>query len=254
MDARPSVAWLSSKRTGKTDRLNLFGSYAKGANTPQKLYEAIHKLGPLPLYHEVGTGSKIPSGELTTNKNDIKDKEPARDDAYAIYEYARRIAIALRNTNPDLVKLPPTETDPFLGLQTIQEWCIKPQMVKSENTLQDTTEPNDSKTESPAVSVKKPSKEAAQAYRLYYGSGNSQTEAAKIMTDQLHKPVSQGQVSKWVKQYKEWAKVNGIPIPEKPTIINMDSNKLTMGKRTDGRGTGDPRHKAKVDPDGDAYK
>lgn len=91
-------------------------------------------------------------------------------------------------------------------------------------------------------SVKEPSKEAAQAYKLYYGSGESQTEVAKIMTGKLKKPISQGQVSKWVNQYIEWAKANNISIPEKPTIINMDSNKLSMGARTDGRGTGDPRH------------
>lgn len=103
-------------------------------------------------------------------------------------------------------------------------------------------------------SVKEPSKEAVQAYKLYYGSGESQTEVAKIMTRKLKKPISQGQVSKWVNQYIEWAKANNISIPEKPTIINMDSNKLSMGARTDGRGTGDPRHKATVDPDGDAYE
>lgn len=114
--------------------------------------------------------------------------------------------------------------------------------------------PEPAETEQKTEPGKEPSKEAAQAYKLYYGTGENQTEIAKIMTRELRRPVSQGQVSKWVNQYKKWAKVNNIPIPEKPTIINMDSNKLSMGKRTDGRGTGDPRHKAEVDPDGDAYE
>ncbi len=40
----------------------------------------------------------------------------------------------------------------------------------------------------------------------------------------------------------------GVLIP-----INMDSKKLIMGARTDGRITGDPRHKQLIDPDGDIY-
>lgn len=105
-----------------------------------------------------------------------------------------------------------------------------------------------------AKSVKEPSKEATQAYKLYYGSGKSQSEVAEIMTKKLRKPVNQGQVSRWVTEYKKWAKAYDIPIPEKPTIINMSSNKLDMGKRTDGKRTGDPHHKAKFDPDGEAYE
>ena len=111
------------------DTLNCFANYAKGANTPQKLYEAIEKLGPLPRVVFVGTGSKRPSGDLTTNKDDTKDKESAEDEAKAVYEFARRIAIGLLKANPDFPKLRPTETDPFLGLQTIQEWCIEAQKV-----------------------------------------------------------------------------------------------------------------------------
>ncbi len=125
---------------------------------------------------------------------------------------------------------------------------------KPDNTGNSTEPPKQTRPEQQIKLVNEPSKEAAQAYKLYYGTGKNQTEVAKIMTQELRRPVSQGQVSKWVSQYKDWAKVNNIPISEKPTIINMDSNKLSMGKRTDGRITGDPRHKAKVDPDGDAYE
>jgi hypothetical protein len=98
------------------DRLDYFASYAKDIKTPKDLYEAIHKFGPLPRYHIVGVNAK--------QEDDIHLKEPAVEDANAIYEFVRRIATHLRKDKPELPPLPPTETDPFLGLQTIQEWCI----------------------------------------------------------------------------------------------------------------------------------
>ena len=98
------------------DRLNCFAGYAKNIKTPKDLYEAIHKFGPLPRYHTVGVNAK--------QEDDIHLKEPAVEDANAIYEFVRRIATNLRKSKPELLPLPPTETDPFLGLQTIQEWCI----------------------------------------------------------------------------------------------------------------------------------
>lgn len=97
--------------------------------------------------------------------------------------------------------------------------------------------------------IKEPEKEAAQAYKLYYGSGDNQTIVAEIMTVKLRKPVSQGQVSKWVNQYKRWAQANNIPIPPKPKIINLDHRKLEMRARTDGRISGDARHKGRCDDD-----
>ena len=97
--------------------------------------------------------------------------------------------------------------------------------------------------------IEEPKKEAAQAYKLYYGLGYSQTKVAKIMTNELKRPVSQGQVSKWVNQYKRWAQANNIPITPKPKIINLDHRKLEMKKRTDGRISGDARHKARRDDD-----
>ena len=99
------------------DRLDYFADYAKDIKTPKGLYEAIHKFGPLPRYHIVGVNAK--------QEDDILLKEPAVEDANAIYEFVRRIATHLRKAKPELLPLPPTETDPFLGLQTIQEWCIE---------------------------------------------------------------------------------------------------------------------------------
>jgi hypothetical protein len=100
----------------RTDRLYLFthDCNANDAKTPKELYDAIEELGPLPRYHTL-IDSKGKKEHLT---------EPAVEEAKAVYAHARQIAIWIRKSKPDLQPLPPTETDPFLGLQTIQEWCV----------------------------------------------------------------------------------------------------------------------------------
>ena len=95
-------------------------------------------------------------------------------------------------------------------------------------------------------SVKEPSKEAQQAYKLYY-SGMTQKEVAKKMTNILKRPVSQGQVSRLVNEYKKWRKAEGISVDDKKPNIITNSDILDMGARTDGRITGDPRHKKDTD-------
>jgi hypothetical protein len=95
--------------------------------------------------------------------------------------------------------------------------------------------------------VKEPSKEAIQAYNFYYGTGETQEGVAKTMTDRLKKPVNQGQVSRWVNQYKKWRDAEGIPIDDTRPNIIVNSNILDVGARTDGRTTGDPRHKKNID-------
>ena len=113
---------------------------------------------------------------------------------------------------------------------------------------------NPTGTEQKIKPVKEPSKEAAQAYILYHGTGKTQAEVAEIMAERLRRSVSQGQVSKWIKEYRVWAEANNIPIPDpkKLTTITMEPDKINMGTRTDGKITGDPRHRAKIDPDGDS--
>ena len=113
------------------DNLHYFASHANGAKTPKDLCEALDHLGPLPRYVEkcppVPRHFKklgVPLSDWAKD-NTIREAEPAIEDARAIYAHARRIAIRLRESQPDLPPLPPTETDPFLGLQTMQEWCIE---------------------------------------------------------------------------------------------------------------------------------
>jgi hypothetical protein len=94
--------------------LHVFAGHANNAKTPQELYEAIEKLGPLPRCHGI-TDGKGKRTELI---------EPAVEQARSIYAHAWKVATWLRHSNPNLPLLPPTEADPFLGLQTVSEWCI----------------------------------------------------------------------------------------------------------------------------------
>ena len=118
----------------KMDRLHCFARYANDAKTPQELDEAIEKLGPLPRYWEVETFEGID-----------KQEKPAVDEAKAVYAYARKMVLGLRKSKSDLPPLPPTETDPFLGLQTIQEWCIGADRTAAEGKAGATQETKEKK-------------------------------------------------------------------------------------------------------------
>lgn len=86
-----------------------------------------------------------------------------------------------------------------------------------------------------------PPKESAQAYNLYYGTGKTQQEVADIMTPKLKRPVSQGQVSRWIKQQKKWRESAGLPVAEQAApAYNIDPSRLELGERTDGHRMGDP--------------
>lgn len=91
--------------------------------------------------------------------------------------------------------------------------------------------------------AKEPSKEATKAYCLYYGTHYTQEQVATIMSKELDMTISQGQVSKWIKEAKAWRKSEGLPVEkdEKASPIKaMDPERLDLGPRTDGRRIGDP--------------
>lgn len=100
------------------------------------------------------------------------------------------------------------------------------------------------------LNITEPSKEANQAYRIYYSLGCSQEKVAEIMSEKLHRKIKQWHVSRWIKQVKHWRSANGLPINEtgkKPTESTVDPDVLDLGQRSDGKITGDPRHQK--DPD-----
>jgi hypothetical protein len=86
---------------------------------------------------------------------------------------------------------------------------------------------------------KQPSEDAFKAYRLSIATGKNQTELAEILATELKRPISQGQVSKWLTQVKAWLEAGNVlpdllkPLNEQPKGI--DPEVLDMGKRQDGR-------------------
>jgi hypothetical protein len=93
---------------------------------------------------------------------------------------------------------------------------------------------------------KEPSDEARKAYQLYGVLGN-QKEVAEAMNKELHcEDFYQGKVSRLIKQYKRWLAAAGLPDVNKMSkreVATVDPEKLYLGKRTDGRATGDPLNK-----------
>jgi hypothetical protein len=108
----------------RTDRLYFFthDCDANDAKTPKELYEAIECLGPLPRY--------LTRHDCTGKETHLT--ESAVEEAKAVYLHARKIANWIRKSKPDLPPLPPSETDPFLGIQTVSEWCIEADLAEKE--------------------------------------------------------------------------------------------------------------------------
>jgi len=88
-------------------------------------------------------------------------------------------------------------------------------------------------------SLKQPSDDALKAYRLYILKGENQTETARLLTQELHHPIHQGTVSRWITQVKEWLAAGNVlpklldPLKEKPEA--MDPKFLDQGERLDHR-------------------
>jgi hypothetical protein len=101
--------------------------------------------------------------------------------------------------------------------------------------------------------VSAPTDAAIMAYRLKWILGmGKQMEIAEKLTRELGRPVSQGQVSRWLKQTEAFVEAGGV-LPQiqplsrnKPTPI--DPERIDLGRRQDGRAK---RQRPRRDPDGD---
>ena len=150
----------------------------------------------------------------------------------------------------------------------LKQWKIVPEKLKKLGYYEEPeeTEPN----KKPAVTledevetkpqpkpVRTPSKDAIKAYKILNSLGCTQTKVAEIMSNELKRPIAQWQVSRWNTACKNFLTANGLEgfaSDLKLDIVTVDPAILDMGKRTDGRRTGDPRHKKKIDPDNAGYE
>ncbi len=98
--------------------------------------------------------------------------------------------------------------------------------------------------ETPAVhsvkpsALKEPSQDAFAAYRAQRVTGKPQTEIAEILTAELKRPISQGQVSRWINEVVPWMEAGNV-LPDLPGLKSkptpMAPDKIDLGGRQDGR-------------------
>lgn len=87
-----------------------------------------------------------------------------------------------------------------------------------------------------------PSPDAIRAHQIYVGLQTrrnrvTQQDVAEIMSQELGRTISQGQVSKWLKSAREWISLSGIPlvVSSAPRCMrNVDPAVLDAGARCDG--------------------
>jgi len=95
------------------------------------------------------------------------------------------------------------------------------------------------KAQSLAVQKKNPPRHYIQAYRLFALQGETQVKIAETMTQELQRPVVQGQISRWLIRVDEW-RIAGNVLPDltpgngKPVKTVNLGDKIDLGKRGDG--------------------
>jgi hypothetical protein len=103
-----------------------------------------------------------------------------------------------------------------------------------------TEKTGDADPPTPTSVLSPPPDDAVKAYRLKWILGAPrQTEIAKRLTEELGRPISQGQVSRWLSQAEEFVKAGGVlpglPNPPSKQPKSVDPERLDLGRRKDGR-------------------
>lgn len=97
--------------------------------------------------------------------------------------------------------------------------------------------PTDANKEAKQRARTEPSKDAFACYRMSIALGWTQTNIAETITKELGRYIHQGQVSRWIKQVKEWIEDGNIlpdmPKPAPITQHTMDPADIDMGARRD---------------------
>ncbi|HBG26981.1 MAG: hypothetical protein A2Y10_15370 [Planctomycetes bacterium GWF2_41_51] len=141
------------------------------------------------------------------------------------------------------------QIEPAEALKTVEADLLKhANGASSQENLTDTEQGSNSNQRK----IKEPSREANEAYNLYYTLSRTQNDIADIMSKQYNRKFTQSQISRYIRQVKEWRKENNLlfeTVTVKPQIIPTDPAIIESGKRTDGKITGDPRNKAKSEQD-----
>jgi hypothetical protein len=83
---------------------------------------------------------------------------------------------------------------------------------------------------------KGPPLDAITCYRVWFTTGKTQKEIAARLSPQLARPVTQGQVSRWLKEVRDWLEAGNV-LPDLFTPVSrphaQDPRVLEMGPRLD---------------------
>jgi len=98
---------------------------------------------------------------------------------------------------------------------------------------------DESGTNQRTIALKPPPEIAFQAYRLRIATGHPQKKLAALLSEELKRKVSQGQVSRWLKQTKVWIAAGNVlpdlPSPERNRPKSIDPERIDLGARQDHR-------------------
>jgi len=87
--------------------------------------------------------------------------------------------------------------------------------------------------------LKQPSDDAFKAYRVWTITGKSQIELARLLESEFKRNVSQGQVSRWLRDVKKWIEAGKVLPDIHGTHSNkpmpMDPAKIDLGPNREGR-------------------
>lgn len=132
---------------------------------------------------------------------------------------------------------PATARDAVALLDLLIQWCQAKQQPSPAG---------------PKRKLREPPQDAFKCYRLFLVTGKKQTQLAETLSRELHRPIDQSAVSRWLKQVKEWLEAGNV-LPDltaergrKPKTIRMDPAKIDRG---DGR-KGATRRQRSADAEG----
>lgn len=154
--------------------------------------------------------------------NAPESPDPAHLTPHIVQSYFRKVRAYMEVAVQGMVKLQP-------DIKTPPDRAIQP--------------PSDQK---PGVNRKHPTDMAIFAYRMDVFSQKSQSEIAKMIKVQYARKVSQGTVSRWIKEVKELVVDGGVlpelsqsrlprAIPVDPAVIDLGRNSSGTTKRQRGR-------------------
>jgi hypothetical protein len=180
--------------------------------------------------------------------NAIKGNHPDKDYLSLKWDPPEPLLMEWMNTAHKYLReevLPPPEAWPKQQIRLDYNTLLSQICREGEQALKNIQAQMDNDSEEGQVSdqkensiptIKEPQKIAIAAYRAQFINGKKQQEIAEMLENEFKKPVSQGQVSRWISEVKKYIEAgNVLPDFPKPTDkpVSIDPDVIDMGERQD---------------------